>query len=299
MSEAYLVDASLYVFRAYHSVDPTMQNRDGEATHAVYGFTGFLLSLLEQRKPGHCLVAFDESLTSSFRNEIYPAYKANREPAPEDLIRQFGWCREVAQTLGLAVVSDTRYEADDLIGAASVLARRAGLRNVIVSADKDLSQLIAGDDEQWDFARQQRWGVEGVREKFGVYPHQIADYLALTGDSVDNIPGVPGIGPKAASALLSHFGELEALLRRVEEVPFLSSLRGARSLAEKLRAHGDAARMYRRLTAIACEDAPCPDSAEALRPASIRIDAADELFDRLGFGPLTRSRAKAWAQRTR
>src|SRR5690606_17968514 len=177
------------------------QDRDGWPVNAVHGFARFLLDLLERQKPSHVAVAFDESLDSNFRNELYPAYKANREPAPEELKRQFAHCQAVCRALGLTVLANPRYEADDLIGAALDQVRRAGCSGVIVSADKDLSQLLDGDDEQWDYARGDRWRADGVKARYGVHAHQVADFLGLTGDAIDNIPGVPGIGAKTAAVL--------------------------------------------------------------------------------------------------
>jgi DNA polymerase I len=287
---AYLVDASIYVFRAWHSVPPEFNDIDGNPVHAVYGFTGFLITLLEQTRAGHLAVAFDESLESSFRNEIYPPYKANREPAPEELKHQFRLCQEVTAALGLTPLVDSRYEADDIIGTLVHRLRGHGFRSVIVSPDKDLSQLLGAHDRQWDFARRERWGPEGVEDKFGVRPDQLADLLALAGDSVDNIPGVPGIGVKTAAGLLRHFGDLESLLARVEEVPFLS-LRGAKSTHRKLREHAAAARLARRLTGIAL-DAPAPAAPAAIAVRPPDPAALEALFDRLRFGPLTRRRAR-------
>ncbi len=287
---AYLVDASIYVFRAWHSVPAEFEDINGHPVHAVYGFTGFLISLLEQTRAGHVAVAFDESLESSFRNEIYPPYKANREPAPEELKHQFRLCQEVTRVLGLTPLVDSCYEADDIIGTMVHRLRGHGFRSVIVSPDKDLSQLLGEHDRQWDFARRERWGPEGVELKFGVRADQLADLLALAGDSVDNIPGVPGIGVKTAAALLRHFGDLDALLTRVEEVPFLS-LRGARSTHLKLREHGAAARLARRLTGIAL-DAPAPHRPEEIAVRQVDPTAVEALFDRLKFGPLTRRRAR-------
>lgn len=295
MATLHLVDASLYVFRAWFSVDDAMTDRDGWPSNAVYGFTGFLLSLLEQARPTHLALAFDEALDTSFRNAIYPPYKANREPAPESLRRQFRFCREIGEALGIACFADSRFEADDLIGSLVARGREAGCRHVIVSADKDLSQLLGEGDEQWDFARQQRWDAAGVVERFGVRPEQMADFLALTGDPVDNIPGVPGIGAKGAAALLQHFGTLEALLERLDELPYLR-LRGARSLYTKLRAHGDAARVARRLTGISTQ-APVPSDSAALRLRPADLPRLDLLFDQLGFGPMTRRRVRDWSAR--
>lgn len=288
---AHLIDGSLYVFRAWHSMPDEFHDADGHPVNAVHGFTRFLCELLERVKPEHLAVAFDASLTTSFRNAIYPAYKANRELPPPDLERQFVLCREVAEALGIPVLIDHTYEADDLIGSALWSLRGHGFRSVIVSADKDFGQLLGEDDEQWDYARNLRWGPAGVLEKLGVHPHQVADYLALCGDAVDNIPGVPGIGAKTAAALLAHFGSLDALLERVEEVPFLR-LRGAASCAVKLRAHGESARLYRQLTRIAL-DAPVAEQAEALLRQRGDIAVMDELCERLRFGPLTRTRLRA------
>ncbi|HYM86519.1 MAG TPA: 5'-3' exonuclease, partial [Pseudoxanthomonas sp.] len=222
----YLVDASLYVFRAWHSMPDQFHDADGWPTNAVHGFARFVLELLEQERPKHITIAFDEALDSCFRNKLYPAYKANREPAPEELKRQFTHCKALCAALGLNVLADSEYEADDLIGSALHYARPRGFRGVIVSADKDMSQLLMEADEQWDFARGMRWGMAGVKARHGVEASQIADYLALTGDAVDNIPGVTGIGAKSAAILLAHFGSLDVLLTRIDEVAFLR-MRGA------------------------------------------------------------------------
>ena len=210
----YLVDASLYVFRAWHSMPDEFHDADGWPTNAVHGFARFLLELLERERPRHIAIAFDESLDSCFRNAIYPAYKANRDPAPPELRRQFAWCKALCKAVGLVTLAHTDYEADDLIGTAVHVGRRDGFRSVIVSADKDLSQLLQADDEQYDFAKAVRWKADGVKARHGVHAQQIADYLALTGDAVDNIPGVTGIGAKSAAILLAHFQSLDALLTR-------------------------------------------------------------------------------------
>lgn len=289
----HLVDGSLYVFRAWHSMPDEFTDAEGHAANAVHGFTRFLCELLERSKPEHIAVAFDASLTTSFRNAIYPAYKANRELPPPDLERQFVLCRRIAEALGLAVLIDHSYEADDLIGSSLWSLRVHGFRGVIVSADKDFGQLLGKHDEQWDYARNLRWGPAGVHERLGVHPHQVADYLALCGDAVDNIPGVPGIGAKTAAALLSHFGSLDALLERVDEVPFLR-IRGAASCAQKLREHKEAALLYRRLTRIAL-DAPVSAAADALLWNGAKAALLEDLIELLRFGPLTRQRLKALA----
>ncbi|MEG3191111.1 5'-3' exonuclease [Lysobacter sp. D1-1-M9] len=284
----YLVDASLYVFRAWHSMPDEFRGADGWPTNAVQGFARFLLELLERARPQYIAVAFDEAHDSCFRNALYPAYKANREAAPEELRRQFKHCKALCVALGLAVLAHEQYEADDLIGSACVAARTHGFRAVIVSADKDLSQLLEHGDEQWDYARNQRWGMDGVHARHGVQAGQIADYLALSGDPVDNIPGVPGIGAKTAAALLAHFGTLDALLERVEEVPYLR-LRGAASTAARLKLHREQALLCRQLATIACQ---VPLDGAALHFVRGNADPVGlgSLCESLRFGPLTRRR---------
>jgi len=287
--EAWLVDASMYVFRAWHSLPDEFQDHEGWPVNAVHGFTRFVLELLEKHRPPRLLFAFDAALESNFRNSIYPAYKANRERAPDELKRQFRWCQEVVRALGFPVLAHEQYEADDLIGSALQVLRRAGLRNRIISADKDLSQLLDGDDEQWDYARAERWNVHGVKARYGVHAHQVADFLGLTGDAIDNIPGVPGIGAKTAASLLEHFGSMDALFERVAEVPYLRSLRGSAAHGARLKEHRELALLSRRLATIAC-DAPMPeDFADAVRKP---VDGAalDALVEQLRFGPMTRRR---------
>jgi DNA polymerase-1 len=289
----HLVDGSLYVCRAWFSQAPDVNDAEGAPVHAVHGFTRFLLDLFERARPTHVAVAFDESLTTSFRNAIYPEYKANRPPAPPDLLRQFAGCKEIAAALGATVLADATYEADDLIGSAVATMRRAGFRSVIVSADKDFGQLIEEDDEQWDPPRNQRWDGAGVKTRLGVMPHQVADYLALTGDAVDNIPGVPGIGAKTAAILLHHFGSLDALLERADEVAFLRT-RGAAAAALRLREHAAIARLSRTLTGIAL-DAPVPAQPDAYLRRKHDSAAVEVLFERLCLGPLTRARVRSLA----
>jgi DNA polymerase-1 len=284
----YLVDSSLYIFRAWHSMPADFADHDGNPVNAVHGFTRFVLDLLERQKPTRLAFAFDQSLESNFRNDLYPAYKANRDPAPEELKRQFAYCQQMCHALGFATLVDGRYEADDLIGSAARHVRTAGYSVTILSADKDLSQLLDTGDEQWDFGRNDRWGADGVKARYGVHAHQIADFLGLTGDAVDNIPGVPGIGAKTAASLLGHFGSLDTLLEKIAEVPYLR-LRGGAQHAERLKSHRDIALLSRKLATIMC-DAPLPDdfgTAERRAPDTAALDA---LMESLRFGPMTRRR---------
>ncbi|KAF1706576.1 5'-3' exonuclease [Pseudoxanthomonas sacheonensis] len=289
----YLVDASLYVFRAWHSMPDQFHDADGWPTNAVHGFARFVLELLEQERPQNIAIAFDEALDSCFRNKLYPAYKANRDPAPEELKRQFTHCKALCAALGLNVLAHSEYEADDLIGSALHFARPRGFRGVIVSADKDMSQLLMESDEQWDFARGQRWGMAGVKARHGVEAAQIADYLALTGDAVDNIPGVTGIGAKSAAILLAHFGSLDVLLARIDEVAFLR-LRGAAQMAVRLREQREHALLWRQLSTIAL-DAPVDGAEPDFVRASVDAGMLDALSESLRFGPMTRRRLRAAA----
>lgn len=294
MKRIHLVDASLYVFRAWHSMPEQFFDQQQHPVNAVHGFARFMLDLLEREHPTHVLMAFDVSLTSSFRNAIYPAYKANREPPPDSLRRQFDYCRELAAALGLCVLADVGYEADDLIGSAVTVMRGHGFASVIVSADKDFGQLLRESDQQWDFARQTRWDATALPERMGVRADQVIDFLALAGDSVDNIPGVRGVGAKTAAALLAHFDTLEALLARIDEVPYLR-LRGAAGIARKLREHADDARLSRQLAAIAL-DAPVPAEAADYGVRGPDQAQAATLCQQLRIGPGTRRRIEALAR---
>ena len=286
----HLIDASVFVFRAYYSVPASLADRHGNPVNAVYGFARFLVELLGRAAPIHVAVAFDESLTSSWRTRIYPAYKANRELPPADLAQQFVLCREFCGLLGLAAYGHADYEADDIIGTLAVQARAAGMTAALVTRDKDLAQLVRPGDHFWDYIADRRFGYDEIPERFGVAAERIADYLALTGDAVDNIPGVPGVGKKTAATLLRHFESLEHLYDRLEDVPALK-LRNGAWVADQLRDHRDAAFLARQLTAITC-DMPLTAPIADLERRTADLTALDEFFDRLGFGPLLRAQVR-------
>jgi DNA polymerase-1 len=290
----HLIDASYFVFRAYYSVGLEMTDGDGQPVNALYGFGRFLGDLLEQARPEHVAIAFDESLTTSFRNAIYPAYKMNREPAPAELKRQFVLCRELCRLLGVAEFGSPTHEADDIIGTIATRLRAAGHRAVVVTRDKDLAQLIRDGDHYWDYAGERRYGYTEIEAAFGVRPERIADFLALTGDSVDNIPGVPGVGPKTAAALLSAFASLEEIYSGLDRVRGLP-VRGAAKLAAKLALHREAAYLARSLTIIAC-DMPLEFSLETLRRRKPDLAALGIFYDRHRFGQALRRQAERLAQ---
>ena len=289
----YLIDASVYVFRAYYSIPDDMLDDAGNPVNALYGFCRFLGDFMEQVKPQHVAVAFDESLTSSFRTTIYPEYKANRDPAPEELKRQFAQCRQYARAMGLLECSDPQYEADDLIGTLVEHGRRNGRPSTIVSRDKDLAQLLTRADIFWDFAGKGKIGYEKIPEVFGVWPEQIADFLALAGDSVDNIPGVPGVGKKTAEALLRHYGSLEKIYANLDSVHEVQ-VRGAKTLGAKLETHKGAAMLARKLTGIAC-DVPLDNAEKYLRPVRPDLGAINALFDEANIGMALRRQAERLA----
>ncbi len=282
--KVHLVDVSPYIFRAYFSVPETMIGPDGCPVNAIYGFAHFLLRLVNIEQVTHIALAFDQSLTTSFRNDFYPPYKAHRELPPPELEAQIVGCREIAQALGMATFIDPRYEADDLIGTLCQALAPGAPQIVIVTSDKDLAQLVDARTSLFDFAREERYGPAEVLEKFGVRPQQIADYLGLAGDSVDNIPGVPGVGKKTAAALLAAFPDLEALYAELAAVANLA-IRGAKQLPAKLAEHREQAFLSRRLATIA-RDAPAHADLEALRWHGPDLPAVREVAARFSLGDL-------------
>ena len=286
----YLVDASLYVFRAWFSMPDTLSDREGRLVNAVYGFYDFVMRFLRRTAPRQIVFAFDESLETSYRNDIYPPYKANREPAPDELKAQFRRCRELVGALGIGEVADARYEADDLIGALALRARDRGDAVVIVSGDKDLAQLVREGDTWWDYPKRGEADGAAITERFGVGPEQISDLLAVTGDPVDNVPGVPGVGPVTASRLLRHFGSVAEMLERVAEIADLE-VRGAKRVEGLVREYAETIRLAHRLTMIDGA-APLPRGLSC-EVAPGNRERLQELSDELGFG---RYRRRQWQE---
>jgi|SRR5690606_9777404 len=281
----YLLDASVYVFRAWFALPDSFHTPDGRPVNAVYGYTRFLLEFLARTRARQIVAAFDESLTGSFRNRLYPAYKANRESAPDDLKEQFRLCRRMTEALGITALRSARYEADDLLGT---LAARYPGRKIIVTRDKDLAQLLKKNDLWWDYAADLRYDSNGVRTRFGVKPAQLADYLGLTGDAVDNIPGVPGIGPKTAVALLTRWPDLERIYAGLAQVASLP-VRGAAALADKLAAHRQQAFLSRTLATIKCDIVF--QKTPVLQRAPLQQKRFIRLCNELGFGDTLRHQA--------
>ena len=236
----YVIDISGYIFRAYHALPPLSTSR-GEPTHAVRGVVSMILKLIQQRKPAMLAVALD-SRTGSFRRDIYPNYKANRPPPPEDLAPQIDRIYEVCEAFGIPMLAADGMEADDVIATAAKLGVEQGMKVVIVSADKDLLQLVGGDVVMWDTMREKVFGVPETIEKFGVPPEQVRDLLALTGDTSDNVPGVPSVGPKTAAKLLSAHDTLEGIFEHIDDI------KGR--VKDKLKEHEENARLSQQLVSL-------------------------------------------------
>jgi 5'-3' exonuclease len=287
-SRAYLIDASIYIFRAWFSLPDQWHTVDGWPLNAVYGYTKFLLEFLESRSPTHCAAAFDESLGTCFRNDIFPAYKASRELPDESLAFQLRTCREITEVLGIPCFGGERFEADDYLATLAHHYREEGIAVTIMTRDKDLGQIIRDEHDQWwDYSGGVLLDRDSFTEKYGVTPEQFADYQALVGDPVDDIPGVPGVGAKTATALLRAFGDLESLHRGLDQVSGLA-VRGASRLGARLAEHWPAVETSRALTGLVEQ---VPDVEGAPRPA-ISPAAAANLADYLVAinleGPLTR-----------
>lgn len=219
-NELYLVDGSGFIFRAYYAIAYSrgeMTNPAGVPIGAVYGYVSMLLKMLKDYHAPYMAVIFDAA-RENFRNDIYPEYKANRDETPEDLIPQFPIIREATEAFDIPAIEMPGYEADDLIASYAKLAKEQGKKVVIVSSDKDLMQLVDENVRMLDPMKGKWIGLDEVIEKFGVGPDKVIDVQALIGDSVDNVPGVPGIGPKTASQLINEYGDLETLLERASEI---------------------------------------------------------------------------------
>ncbi|MDC0598680.1 flap endonuclease [Gammaproteobacteria bacterium] len=247
---AYLIDSSIYIFRAWHIYDDSITDCEGNPSNAVFGFSDFLFQLIQQKRPAHIACAFDASQTNSYRKELYPDYKANREPAPAELKNQFQLCRDFCQAIGIAEFGSNRFEADDIVGTLASLMREQGFAVTVVSADKDLTQLVVGEEDAWwDFARGTVLNARGVERQFGVRPDQIADMLALSGDKVDNIPGIPGVGYTTAAKILQKYHSIESILENIDSIAEMK-FRGASRIQALVNAHKELLPLNKKLTTI-------------------------------------------------
>src|ERR1700691_1440833 len=219
----YLVDGSWIIFRAFHVLPPLTTSR-GLPTGATYGFMRMLVNLLKDVRPTHIGVAFD-SAHKTFRDDLFEAYKANRETMPDELGAQIPYIHRGVEALGIKRIMVDGFEADDVIGTLAVRAAREGFNAVIITGDKDFKQLVSPRITLWDTMNDRRTGVREVREAFGVEPAAVVDIMALTGDTIDNVKGLPGVGPKTANALIQHFGSLEGLFGGLDRLGEITNAR--------------------------------------------------------------------------
>lgn len=285
---AYLVDSSIYIFRGWHSYSDEMTDAAGQPANAIYGFTEFLHQLIELEKPEYIACAFDAKQTDSYRRELFPDYKAHRPPTPVELKSQFKHCRDFCRAAGIADFSSNRFEADDIIGTLATRLRAQGFAITILSADKDLAQLIKPGDIWWDYARDKIMHYRDVEKTFGVVPELIADLLALTGDAVDNIPGIPGIGYKMASNLLKKYPSVELVMENISKISEMK-FRGSARIQQLVETHQGILPLNKLLTTIVT-DADFKGPRDDVQWLGTYPDALHSILDRLNAGPGRRER---------
>ena len=282
-----LIDGSGFIFRAYHALPPLTTTK-GQPTNAVYGFTTMLLKALREHAPTHVALVFDAG-RKSFRNALDPAYKATRPETPDDLVVQFPLVRDVARALSVPVIEEVGYEADDIIATLTCRAREHGWEVVIVTGDKDFGQLVDDQTTLYDPMAEQSgrggWTSPAeVEKKLGVKPSQVVEYMAILGDKVDNVVGIPGVGEVTASALIRHFGTIEEMLRRPEEIP-QAVARGGQKLQEKITANAERIRLNHKLVSLDCQMA-LPFAPESFARALPDLEKTRALFSELEFSRL-------------
>ena len=279
----WMIDASAYIFRAYHALPPLTRKSDGLPVGAVQGYCNMLWKLIRDMKgedgPTHLVAVFDHS-EKTFRNDLYEGYKAHRPPAPEDLVPQFPLVREATAAFGVHCLEMPGYEADDLIATYACKVRDMGGEAVIVSSDKDLMQLIGNGVVMYDPMKDRVLAEEAVMDKFGVTPDKVVEVQALIGDSVDNVPGAPGIGPKTAAQLIGEYGDLDTLLARAGEIK-------QPKRRETLINFADQIRLSRQLVQLTC-DAPAPEPVEDFLIRDPEPEKLAAFLERMEFKSLLR-----------
>ena len=271
--QLYLIDGTSYIYRAFHALPP-LSNSRGLPTGAIYGCTTMFLKILRERAPEHVAVVFDAGGETE-RHREFEAYKAQRPPIPETLTPQIPYVYQVVGALNVPTLMAEGTEADDIIGTVATQAAADGFQVTIVSGDKDLLQLVGPAIQVYDPMRDKTYRVRDVEERYGVPPEAMADLMSLTGDAVDNIPGVPGVGEKTASALIQEFGTVENLLRSLDRVK-------RPRLREALKMHAEQIRKNRTLVTIRT-DVPLSVSVEALRRPPPDWERLRDLFRELEF----------------
>ncbi len=281
--DLYLIDGTAYIYRAFHAIRG-LANSKGLPTNAAYGFARMILKLMDERAPGHVALLFDAK-GPTFRHQAYADYKANRPPMPEEMALQIPYIQRLTEAFRLARLELAGYEADDLIGTLARQAEARGFSVVMVTGDKDFIQLVTGNSVIWDPMKEKWTDLRAVRETFGLDPAQMVDVMGLSGDTSDNIPGVPGIGPKTALSLIQRYGSIQALYERLSEV-------GSDRQREKLAAFEAQARLSRRLVEI-CTTAPVTFEPEAFARRDPDAEALGRLFQELEFSQLQKRFAAA------
>lgn len=271
--EIYLIDGSSYIYRAYHAMGG-LSNSKGFPTGAIFGFCNMLQKTMKDRAPARIAVVFDAK-GPNFRHEMYPEYKANRPAMPEDLRLQIPKIHEIVEAYRIPSIAIAGFEADDIIATLSLEARRKGWQVIIVSGDKDLAQLVGNGILMWDPQKDVLYDPDGVEKKFGVPPELILDYMALVGDASDNIPGVPGVGPKTASNLLREFGSLEGVYSNLEKI-------SQKKVKENLQKNKDIALLSRKLATLS-EQAPVDRKLEDMVVLEQDSEKLREIFKELEF----------------
>ncbi len=284
----YLIDSSIYIFRSWQTLPGSITNTFGEPANAVFGYAETLATILNISQATHMVCAFDQSHGTGVRYDIYPQYKANRPEAPEELQVQFDRCIQTAKAFGLPAFGSQRVEADDIIGCISVSAHNENRPVTIVSADKDLMQFIHDDDIYWDYARKARMSYKDIEKKFRLRPSQIADMLALSGDKVDNIPGVPGIGQTTASRLLKKWQTLDNVLANTDKIADMK-FRGSLRVGKLIDEHLDNIAISRQLTGLIHDDTLPTSSAAFARTTQSKEDTMQAL-EQCGFNEATAAR---------
>ncbi len=281
--EVYLVDGSAYIYRAYHAVAP-LTNSEGMPTHAVFGFMNILRRLLKDKKPQYLAVAFDMR-GPVFRHDIYPDYKANRPPMPKDLAVQIPYIKELVRAMNIPCFETQELEADDIIASAAHLLSSQGKKVVVVSGDKDLLQLVNEHVVMWDPMKNKVMDIAAVEEKYHVKPEQLLDCYSLMGDSSDNVPGVPGVGPKTAEKLINQYGSLEGVYDE------LAGMKKSK-LKERLEENKEKAFLSRDLIRLKY-DAVVPVELSGYLPQKADDEKLNDLYTRLGFSSMVKEESKA------
>jgi len=270
---AYLVDGSSYIHRAYHAIRH-LANSKGFPTNAIFGFCKMILKLFEEKDPAYAAIAFDAK-GPTFRHEMYGDYKANRPPMPEDLVVQLPYIHSVVRALNVTSIEKPGYEADDILGTLARMCEEMGLRVVIVTGDKDFRQLISPSISLWDTMKDRRTEYDAFVREYGLEPRQFIDIMGLSGDSSDNVPGVPGVGEKTALALIQEYGSLEGVLERVEEIT-------RKKLKENLKSAREEAVLSKKLVTIDTS-VPLDAGEKDLQVGEPRVRELTEIFRELEF----------------